>query len=128
MKNNINANLAVINEAGIQVESGFETLRKQLISMIEAAIHWLSEADLQKRLLQIGVIDTNEYDKRVAALVVGPGEGPNASFEEVYKDTELCIERCTAAIKALDRIHDQLTSDPNQAAGTTTGFQYGGEF
>ena len=124
----INNNLAVINEAGIQVESGFENLKKQLLCMIEASVHWMSDADLQKRLLEVGVIDADEYDKRCNALIVGPGEGPNASFEEVSSDMQLCIERCTAAIEALDRIHGLLTSDPNQTTDTATGFHYGGEF
>ena len=87
----INPNLKVINEAGLKTELAFDTLKKQLGAMIEAAITWTHEADLQKRLFEAGVIDADEYDKRCNSLRLGPGEGPSAPFEEVYKDAELCL-------------------------------------
>ena len=122
MKPGINDNLKVINEAGIKVELAFDTLKKQLGCMIEAAINWTNDADLQKRLLEAGVIDANEYDKRCNSLRVGPGEGPSAPFEEVRADVELCIERCTAAIKDLDRIRKELDSDPHTDDSNDTSF------
>ena len=118
----INPNLKVINEAGLKTELAFDTLKKQLGAMIEAAITWTHEADLQKRLFEAGVIDADEYDKRCNSLRLGPGEGPSAPFEEVYKDAELCVERCTAAIKELDRIHQELVSDPHTATADDTEF------
>lgn len=113
MKTGINENLKMINEAGIKTELAFDNLKKQLGCMIEAAVRWLSEADLQKRLLEAGVIDAGEYEKRIASLRIGPGEGSSAPFDEVYNDAKICIERCTAAIKDLDRIREQLDSDPH---------------
>lgn len=122
MKTGINDNLKVINDTGIKIELAFDNLKRQLGCMIEAAINWTNDADLQKRLLEAGVIDADEYDKRCNSLRIGPGEGPSASFEEVRADAELCIERCTAAIKSLDRIHEELVSDPHATTSDDTSF------
>lgn len=113
MKTGINENLKVINESGIKIELAFDNLKKQLGCMIEAAINWTNDADMQKRLLEAGVIDAAEYDKRCRALCIGPGEGPNASFEEVRANADMCIERCTATLKSLNQLHEELVNDPH---------------
>lgn len=122
MKEINNNHLAAIKEAGHNVESGFEALKEQLVCMIEEATHWLSDADITIKLLDAGVPAVFYYDDD-RALCIGPDNGPNASFDKAYKDAQLCVERCMAAIKDLDRIHYELVSDPHpQTTSDDTNF------